>query len=239
MTSKYFNFEEEEYDFPFYKDKNFLTTKTAIALIIPLLIFALMIIGPVKFNNIHEQLILFFIMFIPFLIATKGKVATLFRKPKLADLKTIILCVLGNFAILFIIIFIQTMINLIIPVDPFTRVDTTTVGYGLDILSLIVNFLQIIAEELFRITLFLILLHIVYKFSQKRKESMIISVIITLLVFGLMHVNNNPSILYIILCIGFSSYFTLHAYLKTKNALLSVIVHLLYNIITILIITTL
>lgn len=237
MASNYFNFEDKEFDFPLYKKDNIITGKTGIILILSLIIFIFLIIGPVKFHNIQEQFILFFVMFIPFLYVTKGRIATLFRMPKLNDIKIILYCTFGNFALLFLVTFIVTMINYIAPIGTFAGADTSTVGYGLDALSLIANFFQIISEELVRITVFLLILHVIYKYTNNRKNSIIAAVIISLLLFGLLHINIGRGLVYAVVCIGFCSYFTLHAYLKTKNATLSVLVHLLYNVITILILS--
>ena len=239
MASNYFNFEDKEYDFPLYKEDNVITRKTGIILILSLIIFIFLIIGPVKFHNIQEQFILFFVMFIPFLYVTKGRIATLFRMPKLQDLKVILYCTFGNFALLFLVTFVVTLINYLVPIGTFTGADTTTVGYGLDILSLIANFFQIISEELVRITVFLLILHVIYKYTENRKKSVIVAAIISLLLFGLLHINIGRGLIYAIICIGLCSYFTLHAYLKTKNATLSVLVHLLYNVITIMLLTML
>ena len=102
---------------------------------------------------------------------------------------------------------------------------------NLDLVFLIFEFIQIIGEELFRVILFLVVLTICFKYSGNRKTSIIIGTIIALAVFGLMHINSYPNILYCFVVMGIGNFFELYPYLKSKNVLLSIIVHFILNII--------
>ena len=103
---------------------------------------------------------------------------------------------------------------------------------SMDIIFWINVFIQIMGEELFKLSLFLLLMFLIYKLAKNRKMSIVLSVLITLLVFGLMHhTAYADSWLQIIFVIGLGSVFYLYAYLKTKNILTSYIVHLLIDLI--------
>ena len=102
---------------------------------------------------------------------------------------------------------------------------------NMNLLTLIINTLQIFSEEIFRIFLFLILMYFLYKYTNNRKKSIIISTVLVLIVFGLMHVNTyGYNIIQILLLQGFGSIFELLGYLKTKNLAIPIIIHLLINI---------
>jgi hypothetical protein len=68
--SKYFEFEDKDSDFPYYKNDKFLSGKTGIILLFSVLLFIILILGPVKFQGYQEGLILFLAMSIPFVIAS-------------------------------------------------------------------------------------------------------------------------------------------------------------------------
>lgn len=233
---KYFSFEDGKYDFPLYDKKDLITSKTGIGLILSLIIFIFLVIGPIKFHNIQEQIILFFSMAIPLLYITGGKLGDFVRKPELNDIKLIILCVFGNFLLLFIITSIVTIINTIVPFNPLETIQYTGNFESLsNILLILANFLQIIGEELFRIIPFILIMHLVFKNTHNRKLAIILGTFGCLLLTGLMHINSYSNIIYCIVVMGFGSFFTLYAYLKSKNLLLSIIVHALYNLMVILI----
>lgn len=225
-----FEFEDKTYDFPFYKDANILKDKMGLGLLVSLILFMFLILGPIKFHNYQEQFILFLVMFIPLLFVTKAKLGVYFRKPELSNIKLILLCLLGDIGLVFILAVLQYLINLVVPVNFLNPVATVNnAGNNLDILSIIFNIFQIIAEELFRVTLFLMILACSYNFLKNRKKAIMISVVVTLFIVGLLHCNSYANLSYCIITIGFGSFFTLYPYLKTKNVLLSVIVHILYN----------
>ena len=85
-------------------------------------------------------------------------------------------------------------------------------------------------EELFKVIAFLIAMFLIYRITKNRKVSMIIGVLAALLAFGALHYysysGNWPQIIFII---GIGSLFYFYAYLKTKNVMVSYIVHLLID----------
>lgn len=229
-NNQYFSFEEDT-DFPYYKNNKFLSKKEGIVLISSVLLFIFLILGPLHFLKNQTPAVLFFITLIPLLFITSGTLNTLFKKPKLKDIKIVILSLIGCFGLQFIYAVIFTLIG---TMDTFVS-HTSYLDLNVSLLSILLEVLQVISEELFRAFLFLIFLHLIYKYTNNRKQSIIIGTILVLLVFGLMHVNSYNNIIYCILYMGFGTFFEFYPYLKTKNVLLSIIVHLIYNLVVLFI----
>ncbi len=217
----YLYFEDTDEDFPFYNEKNFLKSKKGISLLFSVILFIFLILGPIKFYAFEEQLVLFFIMTIPFLYAVDGKYEILFKKPKFQDITTIITGWLGFETYFMLLQIFMNYIN-------FKRVPGLHIP-GLE-LTLIANLFQIIGEELFRAVLFLILLYIFYKLTNDRKKSIILSLLIVLPTFGLLHINSINSMIQILIIQGFGSIFETYGYLKTKNVVIAVLIHILVNL---------
>lgn len=219
--SNFLSFEEEGQDFPFYNKQGQYTKKDAYILLIAIILFTLLITGPIKFYNGQEQIIIFLTMTFMMLLFNRTNHGTFFKKPRKKDLRTIIVCyILFHVYYLVAVNFLQ-IIHYPTVQYPFTQIT---------LMMLIIDTLQIIAEEIFRAMLLLLVLYITYQKTQKRKKSVIISMIITMTIFGLLHYNTYPSILQILLLQGFGSIFELYPYLKTKNLTLSVTVHFLINL---------
>ena len=229
-NSQYFNFEEENTDFPFYKNENFFSKKMGLPLLISVLLFIFLITGPVKFPNFQEQVILFLVTIIPVLYVMIEQRDIFFKTPKKEDIHTLIVSYFGIFLLLFIIMAILQLAGLssLITHQSFAPELLNIWGY-------IFEFIQIIGEELFRVFIFLMALYLLYKYTQNRKLSIILATIIALLVFGAMHVNSYDNMIYNLLIIGLGGFFEFYPYLKTKNVLLSIILHVLYNLTVILV----
>ena len=236
--SEYFEFEDKGTDFPYYKNGDVFTRKTGLILVLSILLFAFLIFGPVKFQTHQEELILFLAMSLPFVIATGGKLGSLFKKPKLSDLKLVILCVLGDLFLLLIIVIIQVTLSTLVPVDFIHTTQSFGEYSSITALAFLVELFQIVAEELYRVLIFIVALYLMYKFTKNRKTSIIIATIISLLIFGLMHINTYPNIAFCIIVMGFGTFFTLYPYLKTKNVLLSILVHMIYNLLVLIVQTS-
>ena len=227
--NEYFNFEEKE-DFPFYKNLSFSSSNIVLALSVVL--FILLVFAPVHFQGYQQQIIFCLAALIPLLVATNGNWGLLFKKPKIGDIKTVLIALVGMFVTILIIAIISMLLNMPSMIDSSNSYTIT-----LNSIFLVTQFIQIIGEEIFKILSFIFILAISYRLTKhNRKRSVIIATFFTLLLFGLMHVNSYKSILYCIFCMGFGSIMELYPYLKTKNILLSIIVHFLYNLIVMLII---
>ena len=225
---EYFEFEDKNGDFPFYKNQNFLHEKSGLILLGSILLFVFLIFGPIKFYDFQEQVILTFITLIPLLYALKGNFGLLFRKLEPGNLRTILLSSAGYFIYVIIITIICMALESVLGFNIINSPHVAT--ESLELIPLLFQFIQIIGEELFRVILFLIVLAISYKYTNNRKKSIVIGALVALLGFGLMHLNSYPNIMYCIIMMGLGTFFEMYPYLKTKNVLLSIIVHFIINI---------
>lgn len=223
-SNDFFEFEDKNEDFPFYNQKDLFDRNSLITLLIPLFLVTFMILGPIKFYPGQQQIILFLVTLIPFLMLTKCNPGYFFKKLSLCDLRLIIVLYITYQIYYLIIYFILGAIN-------YTTFSANAYFANMDILTLLLNFLQIIAEEFFRVFLFLVLMYFIYKYTGNRKISIVISTLLMFLVFGLMHVNTyNYKILQILLFQGLGSIFEFAGYLKTKNLAVPILVHMIINL---------
>ncbi len=220
----FFEFEDKNIDFPYYNKKNAYGKNSLIIILSSLFLFVFLILGPIKFFEGQEQIILFLITIIPLLLLTKCNLGLFFRKISLNDIRLIIVSYIG-YKIYYLIVYE------LFQVTNYVTTSAESQFLNMNLLTLIINTLQIFSEEIFRIFLFLILMYFLYKYTNNRKKSIIISTVLVLIVFGLMHVNTyGYNIIQILLLQGFGSIFEFLGYLKTKNLAIPIIIHLLINI---------
>ncbi|RAP51781.1 MAG: hypothetical protein BZ138_04385 [Methanosphaera sp. rholeuAM270] len=223
--SDFFKFEDGKMDFPFYNGKPYLSTNSWIILLASIILFILLLNFPINFipENLHG-FIYFFVMLIPFIIATHGQLGTIFKKPKLKDIKTIIICLVLGF--LLSMLFVKCLNLLGIP-----TVDNPITSVNHDLLFYITLLVQLMGEELLKIVALLILMFVTYKYTENRKTSLCIAFFITLCLFGLLHTRTyGGNVLHALFVIGFGSFFDVYAYVKTKNILVSYAVHVLTDL---------
>ncbi|RAP51273.1 MAG: hypothetical protein BZ138_05560 [Methanosphaera sp. rholeuAM270] len=222
-NNEFFSFEDENVDFPFYRNGMLDDRTNLIVIIAPIVLFVLMTFCPIKFVDAHQQIIFFLVTLIPLLLLTKGRLGTFFRKPSSNDLRLVLVSYILYGVYYLIIAGLLSLIHF-----QTTKGDTSGT---LTLLTFITNVLQIIGEELFRTFLFIVSLYILYKRSKNRKKSVTLSSAIVLLVFAMLHVYTYKfNIFQISLFQGLGSIFELFAYIKTKNLTLSVIIHMLVNV---------
>ena len=98
---------------------------------------------------------------------------------------------------------------------------------------IIISLMQLIGEEFFKIFMLLILMYVVYKLTNNRGLSISLGLIITLAIFGFAHYRAySGRILQILLIQGLGSIFDLYAYMKTKNVVVSYIIHVIIDYIS-------
>lgn len=66
----------------------------------------------------------------------------------------------------------------------------------------------------------------IYKFSNNRKLSVIISVAIIMLMFASLHAYNSTMLIFALFIQGFGSIFEFYGYIKTKNIFIPYLSHL-------------
>lgn len=226
--SDFFRFEDENIDFPFYNGKPLLSLTEWIVLLVGVLAFIGILIVPVPMSDNLASLLLCLAVFVPSMYVCRKKFELLFRKPKRKDIKIIIGCLLAYY------LFSMLLIS-ILEYGGMASDANAVFDVNMDLMFWIMTSIQLLGEELFKISVFLIMLHLFFKITS-RKLSIIFATVVTLLVFGLLHYTAySGALVHIIVVIGFGGIFYFYAYLKTKNVVVSYIVHFLIDAIPFLI----
>jgi membrane protease YdiL (CAAX protease family) len=105
-------------------------------------------------------------------------------------------------------------------------IPNTGSGYE-GIISIVSLIFSMMAEELVKFIPLMFLMRVLFKYTSNRKLSIVVSSAITLVIFGLIHLEPSVSVISVLLVQGLGSLFHLYAYLKTKNLLVSYISHLM------------
>lgn len=215
-----FKFERKGLDFPFYNSNPHLTNSKWIILVVGFIITVLLSLIP---KNIIPQYVFeflyFLIPFLTFLYVANGKLGLIVKKFKKSDIWLILGTLILYFIYAMIIGFLLRSIGIEASANPAL--------HNLDSILFWIGFpFQIFGEELIQLIPFLIVLFLVYKFTENRKMGVIIATLASVIVFGLMHYNAYGNIISIILIQGIGSIIMFFAYLKSKNILTAYIVHL-------------
>lgn len=221
------NFLEDGVDFPFYNDIPKLSAGEWLLLLIAVIIMLLMITVPGLKSN-YSPIIVGLIMLIPALYICKGNYSLFFKKPKKRDILTIILCIIAYYiytiAVIAILRFVLSY--------SFSANAVLTKFTSPSVFLIISILIQLIGEEFLKIFMLLIVMYVVYKLTNNRGLSIALGVILTLFIFGVVHSKAySGRILQILLIQGFGSIFNLYAYMKTKNVVVSYIMHVIIDFI--------
>lgn len=218
-----FEFLEDGIDFPFYNDKPKLAVWEWGIIAVALIIFIILCSIKGIPKTIHA-LLYFFVMIIPVIYICRGKLSIFFKMPKLKNIKTIILCTLGS-------IVYGVIMGAILKFSGYPVVGNANTALATNISFFADLFIQLVGEEFFKILLLLILMYVVYRYTENRSLSLWIGIIGTLTIFGLAHTEAyGGRVLQVLLIQGFGSIFDLYAYMKTKNIVVSYIVHILIDL---------
>ena len=172
----------------------------------------------------------FLLGLLPALYICKGKYNIFFKKISLKDIKLIILLLIGMY--IYSIVMGAVIVRLTGSIAGHSEMNTVP-----SLIFVISMIIQIFGEEFFKIFLLLILMYLVYRFTNNYKSSIIIGLIGSMIIFGLCHyMAYNGRILQILLLQGFGSIFEYFAYIKTKNIWVSYLLHLLRDILPVFLI---
>lgn len=220
-----FKFLEDGVDFPFYNDIPKLSTVEWLLLLTPVIIMLILLSVP-ELRTEYKPIIICLIMLIPALYVCKGDYSLFFKKPRKRDIPTIILCVIASYVYTMLIAYI--LINIFgIPISGNAVLSEFK---SPSIFLIIGSLMQLLGEEFFKIFMLLIIMHVVYKLTNNRGTSIAVGLILTLVIFGFAHYRAyNGKILQILLIQGFGSIFDLYAYMKTKNVVVSYIIHVIID----------
>ena len=218
--SEFFNFENKDRDFPYYKHNPKLS-KAAWFVLLASVPISLIVYGIISCDSEFIGSILFCaLMLIPLLYFSKWDYSLIFHKPNRSEIKLAILLFVGY---MIYAIVIDTVIS---SFGQTSQVTPESLGVTSEmIISLIFSMM---GEELLKFIPLMFLMRLVYKYSNNRKLSVIISTFIVLICFGLLHYSPGITpVISVIFIQGFGSIFEIYGYLKTKNLFVSYITHLL------------
>lgn len=226
--SEYFKFEDKNNDFPFYNGNPPISKIDWAILLTGVLVFIGILFYPYDIDHRIVSVLFCLVVLIPIVYVSRNNLSLFFKKPKRKDIVLILMCVILYYmygiivASILIQSGVQTYANAIITFD-------------MDLIFWITTLIQLLGEELFKISLFILTLFAVYHFTHKRKLAIVCGVILSLLVFGLLHYNAyNGALLQIILIISIGGIFYTYAYLKTKNVVVTYIIHIIIDAIPLL-----
>ena len=221
-------FEREGLDFPFYKDG--LSKDRWLALFIGFLVPTILLFTKLSIPTVIFEILMFGVPFLAFVYASKGDFGLILKKPVKSDIGLIIS-----------VIILEYIYSLIIGlVSNVLFGEGVLVGHAtmqsLNLIQMIVLFFQLFGEELIKFFVFIIIFALLMKYNGNRKVSIVVATALMLIYFGLLHYNvYSGKIVQILLMISLGSIFTVFAYLKTKNILISYICHVIFDFISIII----
>jgi membrane protease YdiL (CAAX protease family) len=211
-----FNFDDSR-DFPFYNENPRMSKiGWAVLLIcVPVSLVAYQQVNSYA-NEIVAGIVFLLIMLVPLLYFSNWDYSLFFKRPSKDELILAVLMFLGFFAYSLI------MTNLL----AMSGIPNTGSGYE-GIISIVSLIFSMMAEELVKFIPLMFLMRVLFKYTSNRKLSIVVSSAITLVIFGLIHLEPSVSVISVLLVQGLGSLFHLYAYLKTKNLLVSYISHLM------------
>ncbi|WP_405294493.1 type II CAAX prenyl endopeptidase Rce1 family protein [Methanobrevibacter sp.] len=175
-------------------------------------------------NDIVGSISFLLIMLIPLLYFSDWDYSLFFQKPTRNEL------------ILAVLMFLAYFVYSLIFTNLLGAYGIPDIGNGAsNFISIIYLIFSMMGEELMKFIPLMFLLRVFFKYTSNRRLSIILSSVITLIFFGLMHLEPTVSIISVLLIQGVGSIFHLYVYLKTKNLFVSYLSHLMTDsIVTIL-----
>ena len=225
----FFKFETVKEDLPFYNGVPEIPAWSWILLLAGLVAYVMLVKHiPVEVDYSIFPIALMLSTTLPILIVARGNYGYFFKKISRGDVKYIILTVVLSF------IYSMVFGTLFIMTEGMPQGFPQLIGYEISIIHTLQNIyplvIQLMGEELSKVTIILIMMLVLYKFSKNRKASLAVSVFVALVFFGLMHAGEYGSYLRVIVVQGIGSIFDVLLYLKTKNVFASYLAHLFYDL---------
>ena len=217
------NFDENR-DFPFYNENPRMSKIGWFVLLISV-VLSYCTYHYISFpNEILSSIVFLLIMLVPLLYFSNWDYSLFFKKPTGDELILAVLMFLAFFA--YSLVMTNFLASTGIP-----NMDGSSEG----IVNIVGLIFSMMAEELVKFIPLMFLLRVLFKYTSNRKLSIILSSAVTLVFFGLIHLEPGVSIISVLLIQGLGSIFHLYAYLKTKNLITSYIAHLMTDAIIMII----
>lgn len=220
MMSEFFKFEDASRDFPFYRHNPRLSKAAWFILLlsIPVAFMAYAIVG--LEGELIGSFLFALIPLIPLLIFSGGDISLILRKPTKKEIMLAIMLFIGY---MIYAVVVGEVIDYIFQ-TPTNPSDYFDVNWEMTI-ALVFSML---GEEFLKLIPFLFFMRVIFKYTNNRKLAIVISTVIILVFFGLLHYEPGITPLVSVLVIqGLGTIFEMYGYIKTKNLFVPYLSHLL------------
>lgn len=209
-----FKFEDEGYDFPFYNKNPYVPKWGWIVLLLVFLVGTVLSMS----NKLHFAILTCVVFIVPVLYFLKWDYKAIFRKPSLRDIALAVALFVGYFIYALIMDMLLQQLGIVSSgiVDP----------NSITVMTLVTSAFSIMGEEFIKFIPFMFFLRVIYKYSNNRKLSVILSVALVILMFASLHAYNPVMLIFALFIQGVGSLFEFFAYIKTKNIIVSYLCHL-------------
>ena len=218
----WFKFENKDLDFPIYKNNPHISKKGWIVLFIALAIGYVFVQG----SQIYHGIISCIILIVPVLYFLKWDYKAIFQKPTLKDVALAV----GLFIAYILYAYVMTLI-----LSNF-GIAGNSEGSAITFMSIPPLIFSLMGEEFIKFITFIFFMRILFKYSDNRKLSIIVSVMGVMVLFACIHAYDFKILMFALFIQGLGSIFEFIGYIKTKNVLISYITHLCTDVFIYLII---
>lgn len=213
-TIDWFKFEDKKLDFPFYKKNPHIPKWGWIVLFIVLPIGLLFAMS----TELHFVILSCIVLIVPVLYFLKWDYKAIFQKPTLKEIGLAVALFVG---------YIIYSLAMTIVLENFGIVSSGLLEDGsITLMTMVTSIFSIMGEEFVKFIPFIFFLRLFFKFTENRKLSVIVSVLLVMAFFATLHAYNFKMFIFALFIQGFGSIFEYIGYIKTKNILISYITHL-------------
>lgn len=210
-------------DFPFYNENPKMSKIGWLVLLlsIPVAFLISALSAEIIPSDIVTSFVLCMVMLIPLLYFSNWNYKLMFRKPTRNEIILAVLMFIGYLIYSAVVSYGLDMMGL-------SGVTNTPENAGVSVESTIGLVFSLMGEELIKFIPLMFLMRVVYKFSNNRKLAIVISTVLVMIGFGLLHYDPPYLTLASVLALqGMGTIFEMYGYLKTKNIFVPYISHLL------------
>lgn len=218
-----FRFENKDLDFPIYKSNPRISKGGWIALFIAFVIGYVFVQG----SQIYQGIISCIILIVPVLYFLKWDYKAIFQKPALKDVALAV----GLFIAYILYAYVMTVV-----LSNFGIVGSSDGGSTITFMDIPPLIFSLMGEEFIKFIPFIFFLRVFFKYTDNRKLSVIVSVLMVMVLFASIHAYDFKMLLFALFIQGFGSIFEFIGYIKTKNVLISYITHMCTDVFIYLII---
>lgn len=210
----WFRFENKDLDFPFYK-RNPHIPKWGWIVLFFALFFGLIFTSS---SNLLVDILGCAILIVPVLYFLKWDYKAIFQNPRLKDVGLAVALFVGYIVYSIVVSMLLENFGII----GGNLVEPSAINF----MSIPPLIFSMMGEEFVKFIPFMFFLRLIYKFSDNRKLSVILAMIIIMLLFASLHAFNWRMLVFAIFIQGFGSIFEFIGYIKTKNIFIPYITHL-------------